>query len=126
MKIVKRTPRGVYNIWIKALRSDEYQQTDNQLKCPSDSSSDFESFCCLGVLCDLAAKDGGEQWNALGHYGSTSESYFLPTHMRRYIKMHKREQQKLIKMNDTGESFRMIANEIEKIRDKALKRKSVL
>lgn len=37
--------------WIKALRSEEYPQTDSCLK-------DDKGFCCLGVLTDLAIKDG--------------------------------------------------------------------
>lgn len=37
--------------WLSALRSGEYKQTKNILK-------DDEGFCCLGVLCDLAVKDG--------------------------------------------------------------------
>lgn len=37
--------------WVNALRSGEYRQTDGALQ--NDSG-----FCCLGVLCDLAVKDG--------------------------------------------------------------------
>lgn len=37
--------------WTKALRSGEYPQTDSCLK-------DDKGFCCLGVLTDLAIKDG--------------------------------------------------------------------
>lgn len=37
--------------WVTALRSGEYRQTDGALQ--NDSG-----FCCLGVLCDLAVKDG--------------------------------------------------------------------
>ena len=32
MKIVNRTPEEVYNIWIKALRSGKYEQTDGALR----------------------------------------------------------------------------------------------
>lgn len=37
--------------WLSALRSGEYAQTKEVLQ--SD-----EGFCCLGVLCDIAVKDG--------------------------------------------------------------------
>ena len=124
MKIVNRTPEEVYNIWIKALRSGKYEQTDSMLRSPAIHSEESDKFCCLGVLCDLAAKDGGEQWNLVG-YGEKYETDFLPTHMRRYIKMQRNEQQMLVKMNDDGVSFDKIANKIEGIRDKAIHRKSV-
>lgn len=38
--------------WIDALRSGEYKQGKGRLR-----NSENE-FCCLGVLCDLAAKEG--------------------------------------------------------------------
>ena len=41
----------VKNKWVSALRSGEYAQTQSKLR-------DDRGFCCLGVLCDLAVKDG--------------------------------------------------------------------
>lgn len=41
--------------WLTALRSDEYKQARNQLKVG-------DSFCCLGVLCDIYAREVGEKW----------------------------------------------------------------
>lgn len=38
--------------WVAALRSGEYKQGKGVL-------SDGKEFCCLGVLCDLAVKEGG-------------------------------------------------------------------
>lgn len=37
--------------WVEALRSGEYEQTIGTLH-------NDEGFCCLGVLCDLAYKEG--------------------------------------------------------------------
>lgn len=37
--------------WVEALRSGKYQQGRNRLKSG-------ESYCCLGVLCDVLTKDG--------------------------------------------------------------------
>lgn len=119
-KVKRRTLEQVYALWIKALRSGDYEQTDGQLK-----NEYSNSFCCLGVLCDLAAKDGGEKWTNWGTYGENHDTDFLPTHMRRYIKMCISEQRRLVEMNDGGRSFENIASEIEKIRDKAIRRKSV-
>lgn len=41
--------------WITALRSGEYRQTDGSL-CNNGG------YCCLGVLCDLYAKEKGIVW----------------------------------------------------------------
>lgn len=50
----------VKDLWVGALRSGEYKQTQSVLK--NDAG-----FCCLGVLCDLYQKSVGE-----GHwFGST-------------------------------------------------------
>lgn len=39
--------------WVAALRSGEYKQGAGQLHAPATNS-----YCCLGVLCDLAVKAG--------------------------------------------------------------------
>ena len=38
--------------WVKALRSEEYEQGHGYLRDSNDR------YCCLGVLCDLAVKAG--------------------------------------------------------------------
>lgn len=50
--------------WTAALRSGEYKQGQGGLRNPQD-----DTFCCLGVLCDLAVKaevdvevEGGVNW----------------------------------------------------------------
>lgn len=44
--------------WVAALRSGEYMQTKGHLK-------DSNGMCCLGVLCDIAAKhEPGWKWEA--------------------------------------------------------------
>lgn len=40
------------NKWVEALRSGDYQQGRSVLRSHDDK------FCCLGVLCDIASKDG--------------------------------------------------------------------
>lgn len=45
--------------WVAALRSGEYKQTTGALHRTVPLGSDAPAgFCCLGVLCDLAEKDG--------------------------------------------------------------------
>ena len=42
--------------WVSALRSGDYQQTQNYLHTDN-------GFCCLGVLCDLYGKEHNVEWN---------------------------------------------------------------
>lgn len=43
--------------WLTALRSGEYEQGDGQLHY-DEVGEEKPQFCCLGVLCDLAYRDG--------------------------------------------------------------------
>jgi hypothetical protein len=49
MNIIRMNPHAK-EVWLAALRSDEYAQTTGTLH-------DSEGFCCLGVLCDLYKKE---------------------------------------------------------------------
>src|SRR6478609_3745372 len=44
-----------YTQWLAALRSGEYQQGQGQLNCDN-------TYCCLGVACDIAVKEGMGRW----------------------------------------------------------------
>lgn len=43
-------------VWVDALRSGDFNQTDGRLGRVDNEGN--ESFCCLGVLCELVAADG--------------------------------------------------------------------
>ena len=45
----------VKQAWIQALRGGEYEQARGTLRAQGQ-------FCCLGVLCDLHAKETGNTW----------------------------------------------------------------
>lgn len=47
--------KKIKRLWVKALKSGEYTQTRHALRKD-------DSFCCLGVLCDLHSKETGEKW----------------------------------------------------------------
>jgi hypothetical protein len=51
--------------WLTALRSGEYKQGTNRLRTDASEGS---SFCCLGVLCDVAAKEGVTAWKVSSAY----------------------------------------------------------
>ncbi len=54
--------------WIAALRSGEYVQGRDCLRrdlwTPASAPGELtDAFCCLGVLCDLAAREGVVEWD---------------------------------------------------------------
>ena len=63
--------------WIKALRSGKYKQGRGALRKTDNT------YCCLGVLCDLAIKAGLEvEVEAVGtanYYNFDGECSYLPT-----------------------------------------------
>jgi hypothetical protein len=46
----------IKNRWVEALRSGKYKQAEGTLAI--HNSDGEESFCCLGVLCEIAVEDG--------------------------------------------------------------------
>lgn len=44
---------NIKKLWVDALRSGEYEQGKNVLR-----NIEKNTFCCLGVLCDIAIKQG--------------------------------------------------------------------
>lgn len=56
--------------WVAALESGEYKQGKQALKT-------VEGFCCLGVLCDIHAKETGGEWenNRDLRIGTSDASY---------------------------------------------------
>lgn len=109
-KIIRRSRKGVYKLWIKALRSGEYKQGRKALKVG-------DRFCCLGVLCDLAAKDGGPDWERpLMDSADFFEGFteILPGNFRKFMGLEPRHLESLVDRNDEQKhSFCDIANYIE-------------
>lgn len=56
----------IRDLWVAALRSGEYAQTQKTLRntFPQSESQPLPvGYCCLGVLCDLYAKEtGDDRW----------------------------------------------------------------
>jgi|SRR6185436_2774286 len=96
--------------WVEALRSGKYEQGKRALRKGN-------SFCCLGVLCDVM----GAKWEVRGDdvdlhatfNGELQEYYFEPAALE-VIGMTEAQQEELYQMNDEGESFAAIADQIEK------------
>lgn len=115
------TPQQIYHRWLDALRSGEYEQCDGQLRyCEYtfDESTDepivlkVNGFCCLGVLEDLAVKDGGPAWGTLG--GASDDDAEPRREIQQFLGLDAAMVAHLIDMNDEqGASFEEIADEIE-------------
>jgi hypothetical protein len=54
----KLSKTAVRKLWVEALESGEYRQETGQLAKHYSPSKGGTSYCCLGVLCELAVKHG--------------------------------------------------------------------
>jgi hypothetical protein len=106
--------------WVAALRSGEYKQSVGYLKRD-------DGFCCLGVLSDVHAKEGGPQWEHAGsgiqevercggyppqvtlNWAEFAETSLVPGLLTR-----EGDGEGLVSLNDSGEfTFSQIADVIE-------------
>ena len=110
--------------WVKALRSGDYAQTTGTLNRIKPDLS--ESFCCLGVLCDVELKRGGFKIitnslrNANPHcedetyVAYNGQSGSLATDIRETSGIKNPTLNKLINLNDSAKkNFKEIADFIE-------------
>lgn len=119
--------------WLEALRSGEYNQGSGALRKNG-------KFCCLGVLCDLHSKETGTNWIRNEEYPDTNDLYlgdtqYLDEKVMSWaglcendpqVEITAEEAEEILinpdeipykvcisSLNDTGASFRVIANKIE-------------
>ena len=103
--------------WVKALRSGEYEQTTGILHGD-------EGYCCLGVLCDLYAKEHDVFWNYNSNtmrYDMFGEDLNLPLKVVEWASVNRNPAvvqegmgtTTLSFMNDGGFDFNQIAQIIE-------------
>jgi hypothetical protein len=91
------------NKWIEALRSGKYKQGRNYLRMG-------DSFCCLGVLCDV---DDPSKWRA-NHFVSARMYGDNLSCLPDYFPLSPRARASLMRMNDVqNKSFEEIADWIE-------------
>jgi hypothetical protein len=103
--------------WVKALRSGQYKQGRNKLRSANNE------FCCLGVLCNLHAEAhpeiAAQHTNPRSYIGNTQ---MPPTQVCLWANIYIWGNPyatgdvllTLATMNDTGKSFKEIADFIEK------------
>lgn len=110
------TPEEAQQLWVDALRSGEWQQTQALLRTD-------EGYCCLGVACELALRNGvpvsrrkvGDRWE----YGEMD--IVLPPIVQTWLGLASPEGNyeedgevfTLAERNDSGWSFDRIADIIE-------------
>jgi hypothetical protein len=96
--------------WLEALRSGKYKQAEGRLKVN-------DTFCCLGVLCDIS---GLSKWD--GDYYLNCVSV-LPDEVAEWsglgdkspnVKEASGRNRSLAGLNDDGNSFKEIADLIER------------
>jgi hypothetical protein len=115
--------------WTAALRSGEYPQTTGALNRARAYEEAPAGFCCLGVLCELAAEDGVVKHRTYSEIltGYTAdgmdyiETSILPDAVREWagldsrygLEIDREKDVTLTTLNDDGKSFAQIADLIE-------------
>lgn len=116
----------IKKLWIKALRGGKYKQGGGGLRPSTDT------FCCLGVLCDVQRREGKGRWQKEGGdgefmftgNGKTFEGEpatgILPLGTCEWAGLPDNGDPKLgtensaANLNDSGKDFNYIADRIER------------
>lgn len=92
--------------WITALLSGDYEQTRGRLKAEY-----MNAFCCLGVACDLA--ESARWMNSIFIFDGLAYPVVVPGALKEKWNLDQVAIDVLIRMNDSGTSFKNIAAWIE-------------
>lgn len=115
---------SVKALWVTALRSAEYKQGQAALR--RDNSGHGDQYCCLGVLCELAAEAGvinppQSSHDGVFRYGSEGARSFLPIEVVHWAGLNSNPEVSvsggptaLASLNDQHMTFENIAHLIEK------------
>jgi hypothetical protein len=102
-------------LWVSELRSGKYKQGRGFLHILAD-----DSYCCLGVACELAKSAGvidSEQRDGVEAYGEFRHTGYLPAKVCNWLGIESDVGQfgssTLTKLNDNGMPFDQIADTIE-------------
>lgn len=114
-------------LWVGALRSGEYGQTDGQLRRTYQLGEGEipAEYCCLGVLCDLYDKanktsswdDETDNFMGKGAFPpkEVAEWAGMSAHERDGLFKNDSEYNDVVSMNDTKSTFSEIADVIERL-----------
>jgi hypothetical protein len=65
--------------WIEALESGNYQQIQGHLRMPKEENGTPARYCCLGVACEVAIKEGAykaEPFGAVGYINDKGDDHY--------------------------------------------------
>lgn len=112
----------IKKLWVAALKSGDYKQGRHRLRI--NLGHNQSAFCCLGVLCNLHAqahpKVAAAQTDPASYLGVAT---LLPREVMEWAGLPKVDggyvrvngcPETLTELNDTGTSFKTIANLIDK------------
>lgn len=122
--------KRVKRLWVAALQSGEYQQTQEKLRRMEPALRGDRTinpgYCCLGVLCELYRQDTGSgQWDERGWFVGEdfpAEAAFPPKIVYEWAGLPREVSITLVinsardtaaGHNDKGRTFAQIANAIE-------------
>jgi hypothetical protein len=111
--------RAVIKKWVEVLRSGKYRQGREALVARKPGK--HVSYCCLGVLCNLAVEEGIIEKHWRGGYGSNNDIHYLPQKVQNWAGLQTIAggfgkhpiTDSLANLNDEGSSFKEIADVIE-------------
>lgn len=101
--------KKIAKLWVKALRSGDYEQGRHQLR------NEHSQFCCLGVLCNLHAQAHPDLARLqLSPFMYMGTSINLPISVRQWAGLAVGREHEFAEMNDTHKwTFKEIAKYIE-------------
>jgi hypothetical protein len=97
--------------WLAKLQDGSYDKGMNQLRNADDT------YCCLGVACDILDPDGwnkGREDTATYYWMHGRDITFMPTSLSKSIGLELAEQADLVELNDLNETWGLV---IEYIRE---------
>lgn len=107
--------------WLEALESGEYPKGKGGLRRPGKGAGG-DTFCCLGVLCDLYAKETGHEWVDMPGYYRVflGSDVFLPDEVVQWAEIYGIQndanaytQGELAYLNDYSEDFTEVIDYIK-------------
>lgn len=125
----------IADLWTEALRSGDYEQATGTLLKTDSGNGETIGHCCLGVLCEIAIKQGvkvekseprryvdeidGETFTSFGDVTFDDRGDLLPESVMQWADMKSADgalpnEDTLAELNDAGKSFLSIAQIIEK------------
>jgi hypothetical protein len=119
MKTTKKKLNSNARKWVRALRSGKYKRGQSYLA--RKSKRGVLRHCCLGVACELFAKEHRLKriidTDGVTSFGPEQEASFCPERVTKWLGLTNPrgefDEDSLVRVNDSGGSFRAIADLIE-------------